>query len=250
MPRFHHGAVEIDFLDEGDGDPAILVHGFASTKEMNWIHPGWVSTLRRAGRRVIALDNRGHGRSTKLYRPADYAIDCMAGDVLALADHLGVQRADFMGYSMGGRICALIAARHPERVRCAILGGIGRSLIEGRQRSEDIAAALEAPTLADVTDPTGRAFRLFAEQTKSDLEALAACIRGSGHGLPRAEIASITVPVLVAVGTKDDIAGPAQPLAEIIPGAQVLDIPDRDHMRAVGDRVFKEGVLAFLERRP
>ena len=68
--------------------------------------------------------------------------------------------------------------------------------------------------------------------------------------MPRAEIASIAVPVLVAVGTKDDIAGQARPLADIIPGARVLDIPDRDHMRAVGDRVFKEGVLAFLERRP
>src|SRR5205807_6195069 len=112
------------------------------------------------GRRVIALDNRGHGRSTKLYRPQDYTIDAMAGDVLALADHLGLPRADFLGYSMGARISALVAARHPARVRSAVLGGIGRSLVEGRPLSDKIAAGLEAPALADVTDPTGRAFRL------------------------------------------------------------------------------------------
>src|SRR5437016_4814713 len=105
MPRFRHGPVELDFLDEGEGEPVVLVHGFASTKEMNWVFPGWVATLRRAGRRVVALDNRGHGASTKLYEPLDYSIDILAGDVCALADHLGFARADFMGYSMGARIC-------------------------------------------------------------------------------------------------------------------------------------------------
>ena len=67
--------------------------------------------------------------------------------------------------------------------------------------------------------------------------------------MTREEAAGIAVPVLIAVGTKDDIAGSAQELAAIIPGAEVLDIPDRDHMRAVGDKVYKEGVLSFLSRR-
>jgi pimeloyl-ACP methyl ester carboxylesterase len=250
MPRFSHGAIEIDFLDEGAGEPVLLVHGFASTKEINWAFPGWVSTLRRAGRRAIALDNRGHGRSSKLYRPQDYTIAAMASDVRALADHLGVERADFIGYSMGARICAFLAAHDPARVRAAVLGGIGLSLVQGRQLGENIAAALEARSLADVTDPTGRTFRTFAEQTRSDLAALAACIRGSGDPLPRADMAAIRVPILIAVGTADDVAGPAQPLADIIPGAQVLDIPGRDHMRAVGDHVFKTGTLAFLDGRP
>ncbi len=54
--------------------------------------------------------------------------------------------------------------------------------------------------------------------------------------------------MLIAVGTKDDIAGSAHELAAIIPGSEVLDIPGRDHMRAVGDKVYKEGVLAYLQR--
>jgi pimeloyl-ACP methyl ester carboxylesterase len=250
MPRFQHGSVDIAFLDEGDGEPIILVHGFASTKEVNWVQPGWVATLTRAGRRAIALDIRGHGESTKLYDPADYHTDTMADDVRALMDHLGLDRADTMGYSMGARICAFLAARSPERVRSLILGGLGIHLVDGVGLPESIADAFEAPSSSDVNDPQGRTFRAFAEQTKSDLAALAACIRGSRQTLARDGLKGLRVPVLIAVGTKDPVAGSAQALAALIPGAQALDIPGRDHMLAVGDKVFKAGALEFLERRP
>ncbi len=90
-----------------------------------------------------------------------------------------------------------------------------------------------------MTDPTARLFRAFAEQTRSDLRALAACLRGSRQTLSRAEVGRIAVPVLVAVGGKDPIAGSPQELAALVPGAQALVIPDRDHMLAVGDKVFK-----------
>jgi pimeloyl-ACP methyl ester carboxylesterase len=249
MPRFQHGSVEIAFLDEGEGEPIVLVHGFASTKEVNWVHPGWVATLARAGRRVIALDNRGHGQSSKLYDPAAYHTATMVTDVRALMDHLHLQRSDVMGYSMGARICAFLAMKHPERVRSAVLGGLGIHLVDGVGLPESIAEALEAPSLADVADPQGRMFRAFAEQTKSDLAALAACIRGSRQTLTRDQAAAIRVPVLVAVGTKDPVAGSAQALAALVPGAQALDISGRDHMLAVGDKVFKAGVITFLESR-
>jgi pimeloyl-ACP methyl ester carboxylesterase len=68
--------------------------------------------------------------------------------------------------------------------------------------------------------------------------------------MTREQAAGITVPVLIAVGTRDEIAGSAAALGKIIPGARVLDIPNRDHMRAVGDKVYKSGVLDFLSRRP
>jgi pimeloyl-ACP methyl ester carboxylesterase len=249
MPSFRHGDVEIAYLDEGVGDSIVLVHGFASTKEVNWVNSGWVTTLARAGRRVIALDNRGHGASSKLYDPAAYHSATMAGDVRALLDHLGIERTDVMGYSMGARITAFLAMNHPARVRSAIFGGLGIRLVDGVGLPISIAEALEAPSLADVQDPAGRAFRAFAEQTKSDLRALAACIRGSRQTLSREQATAITVPVLVAVGTRDDIAGSAQELAALIPGAQALDIPDRDHMLAVGDKLFKLGVIDFLNQR-
>src|SRR5580693_6686517 len=162
MPSFYNGAVEIAYLDEGEGDPILLVHGFASSKNVNWVYPTWVSELRKAGRRVIALDNRGHGDSAKLYDAADYEIAIMASDVTALMDHLNIERADIMGYSLGGRMTAVLANTQPQRLRSAIFGGIGIGLIEGGGPGENVAEALEAPSLDDVTDPVGRTFRAFA----------------------------------------------------------------------------------------
>lgn len=249
MPSFDHGGVEIAYLDEGEGDPIVLVHGFASNKNVNWVYPTWVSELKKNGRRVVALDNRGHGESAKLYQPADYAISAMASDVLALIDHLAIARTDIMGYSLGARIAAWLALNQAARVRSVILGGLGLGLIKGGGPGENVAAALEAASLDDVTDPVGRTFRAFADQTRSDRKALAACIRGSRGLMSPADAAQITVPVLIAVGTTDDVAGSAQALGDIIPGSKVLDIPNRDHMRAVGDRVYKSGVLDFLAKR-
>lgn len=254
MPSFRHGEAEIAYLDQSqnpiDPTPIILVHGFASNAQVNWVYPGWVRELTRAGRRVIALDNRGHGQSGKLYEASAYHTTEMAEDVIALLDHLGVARADFMGYSMGARICAFVALKHPDRVRKLVLGGLGARLVVGVGLPESIADALLAPSLADVTDQTGRAFRSFAEQTKSDRNALAACIRGSRQTLTREEVASIKTPTLIAVGTKDDVAGSPHELAAMMPNARALDIPNRDHMLSVGDKVFKAAVLQFLADGP
>jgi pimeloyl-ACP methyl ester carboxylesterase len=250
MLRFRHDDVELAYLDEGEGEPIVLVHGFASTAAVNWVHPGWFTTLVDDRRRVIALDNRGHGASAKLYDPAAYHSAMMAEDVCALLDHLDLARADVMGYSMGARIAAYLALKHPQRLRSAVFGGLGGHLIEGVGIPPSVASALEAPSLAAVTDPVGRTFRAFAEQTRSDLKALAACLRGSRQTLTREEIAAISIPVLVAIGSKDPIAGAGQELASLLPHGRLLDIPGRDHMTAVGDKVFKQGVLAFLAERP
>ena len=249
MPSFHHGAVEIAYLDEGEGDPILLVHGFASTKNVNWVYPTWVSELRKSGRRVVAFDNRGHGESAKLYDPAAYEIAIMASDITALMDHLNIERADVMGYSLGSRMTAVLARSQPERLRSAIFGGIGIGLIEGGGPGENVANALEVDSLNEVTDPVGRTFRAFADQTRSDRRALAACLRGSRRLMRREEAAGIAVPVLIAVGTADEIAGSADALGAVIPGSRVLNIPNRDHMRAVGDKVYKSGVLDFLAER-
>jgi pimeloyl-ACP methyl ester carboxylesterase len=250
MPIFCNGAVEIAFLDEGEGEPIVLVHGFASSKEVNWVGPSWTKTMTGAGRRVIALDNRGHGGSTKLYDAADYHMTVMAEDVRALLDHLQIERADLMGYSMGARIIAFLALKHPHRLRSLILGGLGIKLVEGAGLPDSIADALEAPAIGDAKDPVGRMFRAFADQTKSDRRALAACIRGSRQVLPREEAARIEVPTLVAVGEKDPIAGAPEALASLLPKGQALKIPNRDHMLAVGDKVFKAAVIEFLNARP
>lgn len=248
MPRFFSDGLEIAYLDEGEGDPILLIHGFASNKEVNWVYPGWVELLVKSGRRVIAIDNRGHGESQGTHDPNDYGAPVMAEDARRLLDHLNIGETDVMGYSMGARISAFLTLNHSERVRSVIFGGLGYGMVAGVGNPEPIAAALEAASLAKVSDRTGRAFRAFADQTKSDRLALAACMRSSRQKISEAEVARIIQPVLVAVGTKDDIAGSPEKLAALMPNAEVLKIPNRDHMVAVGDKVYKAGVLDFLER--
>ncbi|WP_407522110.1 alpha/beta fold hydrolase [Methylobacterium oryzisoli] len=254
MLTFDSDGVRIAYIDvapsAGAGDPVLLIHGFASNHATNWVSTSWVRTLTEAGYRVIALDNRGHGASEKLYDPEAYASDLMAEDACRLLDHLDLPRADVMGYSMGARITAYLALMHPERVRSALLGGLGIHLVEGKGLPAGIPDAMEAPSSEDVTDPVARSFRIFAEQTRADLRALAACMRGSRQTLTRGEVAQIDVPTLVSVGTRDPIAGPGPALAALMPNARALDIPNRDHNLAVGDKVHKAGVLAFLAERP
>jgi len=250
MSTFDSDGVRIAYIEEGAGDPILLIHGFASSIRDNWIDPTWIGFLTGHGFRVVAIDNRGHGQSEKLYDVAAYSPHLMAEDARRLLDHLGIQRADVMGYSMGARITAFLALAHPERVRSAIFAGLGGNMVRPMAGTGPIAHALEANSIDDVTNATARTFRAFAEKTGSDLKALAACIRASRDPLTREMVATLKPPVLVVTGSEDVIGGKAEELAALIPGAKALTIPRRDHMRTVGDRVYKDGVLAFLRKRP
>ncbi len=250
MQEFSSGGVRIAYIEAGEGEPILLLHGFASNHSVNWVFPQWVKTLSGAGRRVIVYDARGHGQSEKLYRPEAYGIPLMAEDARNLLDHLGIERADAMGYSMGARVAAVLALAHPARVRSLVIGGMSDKLASSAGLGPEIAAALEAPCAADVKEESAKMFRVFAEATRGDLKALAACSRGARRKVGVAELGALRLPVLVAVGSRDDIAGDPRRLARLIPGARALSIPDRDHNRSVGDPVFKSGVLAFLESRP
>jgi pimeloyl-ACP methyl ester carboxylesterase len=235
MQTFSSDGVRIAFVDEGPGEgvgggggaPVLLIHGF----------------------RVVAIDNRGHGESEKLYDPKDYGAALMAEDARRLLDHLGIGRADVMGYSMGARIAAFLALAHPERVRSAVFAGLAGNMVRPMAGTGPIAHALEADSVDDVTNATARTFRAFADKTGSDRRALAACIRGAREPLTREAVARLACPVLVVAGGDDVIAGSADDLARLIPGAEALTVPRRDHMRTVGDRVYMDGVLDFLRRR-
>lgn len=252
MPEFNSDGLSIAYLDaaaEGPpGEPILLIHGFASNRAVNWIDTSWIKTLTRAGYRVIALDNRGHGESAKPHDSALYGAPLMAEDARRLLDELGIARAHVMGYSMGARITAFLALAHPDRVRSAIFGGLGINMVRGVGGARPISAALLAPSIDDVTNETARSFRAFAEQTRSDLEALAACILASRDKISAEALAQLQLPVLVAVGAEDVIGGAAAGLAALIPGAEAFVIEGRDHMKAVGDRTYKAKVLEFLAR--
>jgi pimeloyl-ACP methyl ester carboxylesterase len=244
---FVREGLNLRYFDEGEpsGDPVLLIHGFASSALVNWVHPGWLKTLGDAGYRVIAIDDRGHGGSDKPLDAEAYRPWVMAGDAVALLDHLRIPEAHLFGYSMGARISVFAALANPERVRSLVLGGLGIGMTDGVGDWDPIADALLAPAAEEITHERGRMFRMFADQTKSDRQALAACIRGSRDLVARSDMGRIEAPTLIGVGSKDDIAGSAQELADLMPNARALDIPGRDHMLAVGDKVFKKAVLEF-----
>lgn len=254
MHSFTHDGFEIAYIDrqpeQGAGEPVLMIHGFSSSHHVNWVAPGWFKTLTEAGYHAIAFDNRGHGRSSKSYDEADYDPQLMAQDAVALLDHLGIGRAHIFGYSMGARISAFLALAHPERVATLILGGLGYGVIDGVGDWDPIAEALLAPDPATIEHPRGRMFRSFADQTRSDRQALAACIATSRQLIAEEDMARIASPTLIGIGTRDDIAGSGQQLAAVMPDAEAFDIEGRDHMLSVGDRSWKAKVVEFLKDHP
>lgn len=248
---FSSDGVEIAYIDVHGaigGSPVLLIHGFASNIAANWVATGWVDDLAADGYRVIALDNRGHGRSEKLYGLDDYGAPLMAEDARRLLDHLDIPRAHIIGYSMGARIAAFLALAHPSRIQSLTFGGLGYNMVRGMAGTGPIAHALEAPSVDDVKNQAARTFRVFAEQTKSDLKALAACIRSARAPITAEAVGSLKAPVLVAVGEHDVVGGAAEPLAALIPGAEAFVIAGREHMKAVGDHSFKAATFEFLKR--
>ncbi len=247
MPSFLSDGIEIAYDISGDGRPVLLIHGFASSGAINWLNTGWVAALNAAGYRTVAMDNRGHGRSRKLYDSRLYLAHQMADDAANLLTHLGLERAPVIGFSMGARIAAFLMLRHPLRVPCAVWGGMGANLMSGMDDSEEIAAALTADTLAEVTGEVGRRFRIFADHSKADRAALAACVVASREPMPAADVRRIAAPVLVAVGEHDEMAGGLEPLVALLPAGEGFVIPKRNHMLSTGDPKFKAAAIRFLD---
>lgn len=249
MPTFESDGVTINYIDEGNGPAIVLVHGFASSLHGNWRTTGIIDALAQNGRRVVALDCRGHGRSDKPHDPEAYGGTKMAGDVIRLMNHLGIEKADLMGYSMGAGISASLLVDHPERFRTIILGGAGDRMLLGGGRppagSEAIARALEAEDGGRSEDATARGFRVFAERSGNDLHALAAIQRSSRGGLDASKLSETKLPVLILLGEKDDLVGGAGKLAATIPSARYIRVPG-DHITAFDDPKYKNEVINFL----
>jgi pimeloyl-ACP methyl ester carboxylesterase len=246
MPAFDSQGVRLRYVLAGpeSGRPIVLVHGFCSDYELNWVGARWQDTLTGAGRLVVGLDCRGHGRSEKPHDPAAYARRTMADDVARLLDHLGLAQADYLGYSMGARIGLEVAMAHGPRLHRAVLGGLGNWGEGGR--SDLIARRMRGD--ATIHDELAEMFYRFAAARQlNDLEALACCILGPQPQPSDAELAGIRVPVAIVAGEQDPIARGAADLAARIPGARHVVIPGRNHMNTVPARRFKDVALEFLE---
>lgn len=236
----------IAFETAGEGKPIVLAHGFASDHAQNWKNVGWYETLTGAGFRVVALDFRGHGLSDKPHDDASYG-DKMVDDIIAVMDATGLRQADVMGYSMGGILTLGLLMTHPERVGRAVCAGIGETYFSSKSHRKGIAQALRAADPATIVDPTQKAFRAFASQGGKDMLALAACMSADRTMYTADQLKTCMTQVLVVDGEDDTQSGAPEPLAQAFANGRAVTVPRRDHMTAVGDKVYKEAVIAFLK---
>lgn len=246
MSMLNANGNELFYFTAGTGKPIVLVHGFASNHQVNWINTGWVKWFTDRGRQVVAMDLRGHGKSEKFHSPDDYHPRLMGGDVMALMDHLGIDRADLMGYSMGGWISSHLMITHPGRFNAVVLGGIGDNLLNFDNRSEKIAQALTTPYPDQITQPFLQAVRGFADLLGNDIRALSACTRGV-YKTGEPDFSGASRPVLLITGAQDDVAGAPDRFTRMIPGARKIIVPACDHLTALTRRAYKEAVIQFLD---
>jgi pimeloyl-ACP methyl ester carboxylesterase len=250
MPFFDSAGVRIHYHDASAGEAVILVHGFASTADHNWGSTGWLAMLSPKFR-VIAPDVRGHGLSDKPHVREAYGYSSMGADVTRLMDHLGLERALLMGYSMGASIAIELMLSHSERFRAIVLGGIAYDDgLEDKADRDAIAEAYRADDPATIKSPVAKAYRRFAESMPNDLRALAALIDAERSPFDPARLAAVRPPVLIVVGANDNAIGDPKPLARMIPGSRLVMLEGRDHMTAPADQVFKEVVVEFLRAAP
>jgi pimeloyl-ACP methyl ester carboxylesterase len=247
--------VDISFSDQGAGDALVLVHGFAASSRENWEKAGWISMLTRARRRVVAIDLRGHGESAKLYQPANYSFGLMAGDVLAVTEHLQLKKPDLIGFSLGARVVLEVLRTRGDRFLLGVLCGVGETSINPRDNRDPalLSKAMEATSADDISDDMAKRFRMFAEAQGQDLRALAACAQGFGASVQpwtRDVLAGIKNETLVIAGSGDDLAGPPEPLAACLANAKAKRIPGCGHMDCLTQPMFKAAVMDFLAGIP
>jgi pimeloyl-ACP methyl ester carboxylesterase len=228
--------------------PVYLQHGFVADTRLNWVGTGTVGVLLAAGREVVGVDARGHGRSDKPHDPAAYGERRMADDLRRVADALGHDAFDLAGYSMGATVAVLVAAAD-RRVRRLVVGGVGAAFVErgGAERHaalmERLAAALEAADVTEVRDPAIVLFRRMADALGADRRALAAHARAVHARDP--DLAAVTAPTLVLAGDADPLAVRPEVLAAAIPGARVAVVPG-DHSTALRAPAFAAALTGFL----
>jgi pimeloyl-ACP methyl ester carboxylesterase len=241
-------ALAYDAFGPADARKAIvLVHGFSSNRYENWKRMGWYDAIAGKGLRGLALDCRGHGESAKPHDPKQYDRAAMAGDVFNLMDHVGIERAHLLGFSMGAHIALTAAMADGGRIDHLVVAGVGGKIFEPAREPDAMAKAMEAPSPDEIGDPLLKSFRHFADEQKEDRLALAACSRGPRSPITRDTLMAIRRPTLVIAGARDQLAGPPQGLADAMAGARAVTIPGCDHFSMIAHGLFKASVFDFFD---
>ena len=259
---FDSNGVAIHYVDRGRGEAVVLIHGFTGTHERHFGAPGVIAALETAGYRAIALDCRGHGQSGKPTDAAQYGME-MVRDVMRLLDHLKIDRAHIVGYSMGGAIANQALIQYPKRIASVTLVGAGwagedlrapttqlQTLADGLAKKD--ASALIRGVTAGQTPPTDAEIAalnaaLFA---RNDPDALAAVARSMIQLLdvPAASLRAVTVPMQAIIGEHDasNLDG-VKRMATVVPKLEIVQIPGATHSTSV--RLSAPHIVAFLNRQ-
>jgi pimeloyl-ACP methyl ester carboxylesterase len=247
--------LQIYYEQVGTGLPMILVHGWGADTQSNWVDTGWVNALKHH-RTVISIDVRGHGKSAKPHTLGPYSYAEMSRDVLNVMDALTVEKADFMGYSMGSFMGAYLLGHYPERFTSMVLGGIGNETQSSAAQGSVIARALRATDPASIDNSAGKSVRRFVETNpNNDLEALAcSALKMWPEGYPLKiageHIGQADFPVLIVNGDQDyPYVDSADDIAAALPRARHKKLPGADHLSAVTHPLFKDIVIDFLNAR-
>jgi len=234
-----------DFGDENDAPVVLAVHGFASSAIANWQATGWVRELTRAGYRVVALDQRGHGASDKPRDSAAYTMAALVSDVLTVLDSYVLGEVAFVGYSLGARVGWHAAIEMPTRISRAVLGGIPDGDPLTRFRVDEARAFIQDGI--EIEDRLSRAYLEMAAGIRgNDLAALVALVEGM-RGSPQPDPLNPPVqPLLFATGAEDSILEKSRMLAQSTPHGTFFEIPGRNHFNAPTARAFRNRALEFL----
>ena len=223
--------------------PVLLVHGLASSFELNWREPGWVDLLTEAGRTIIGPDVLGHGTAPKPHEPEAYA------DIeQRIRDEFPDEPVDAIGFSMGARVLLTIATKEPELFNKLVVGGIGENVFRSGGNGDELARVMIEGAGPEATD-TQRAFAGFAAGSDNDPHALAAFVRASRPPLTPEMVARVTCPTLVVLA-REDFAGPAQPLVDALPDVKHVELTGVDHFGTPKDFRFIDAALDFIGAQP
>jgi pimeloyl-ACP methyl ester carboxylesterase len=257
---FDSDGVKIHYVTEGQGEPVILVHGFTASIPVQWQLPGIFSKLAK-DYQVIALDNRGHGKSEKPHDSKQYGPN-MVDDVVRLMDHLKLEKAHVVGYSMGGFMTDYLLLKYPHRLITATLGGAGwmqagdermafiANLADSLENGKGIGPLIEQLTPDDRPKPTAEQIAAINQMLMltNDSKALAACIRAMpGLAVTEAALRGNKVPTLAIIGDKDPLKAGVDELAGCMANLKVVVVEGADHMTCFTSPKFVAALKDFLD---
>ncbi len=251
MPYFDNKNISLYYEIHGEGLPILFLHGGAVNFRYNFAMCGWVKQFTKCGSKVIGLDFRGHGKSTKSHETSAYGTYNLANDVIALLDHLNIDRISLVGYSLGSAIALYLMSTFPSRFSSASFVAAGDGLLGIPPYTTDavvpkLVDALSRSEYPDDLSVEMAAFWNFFTESGEDRKAIIAFLMANYPSMEIETVDTIQAPVLVVSGERDSVLGRAPMLAKSLSHGQYIEIAGAGHFDLAIDTKVQEAVAEFL----